>query len=1056
MKLSKIVKSDTSIKQLVDVDASAGIKNCVDCIANGMILVASVSKNIAVKDSFVFKNLTDVIKVSTGLTASVVNGVMTLSSALESIALTDLIDVNITSPVNEDILSYNSVTSKWENISPTWVPETRHLTINGVTQDLSTNRTWTISTGGGSGTVTSVVGTGTVSGLTLSGTVTTSGNLTLGGTLSLTSGNVTSALGYTPYDSTNPSNYITSAALSSYLTIASASSTYLTISNAASTYLTIASAAITYQPIFTTQNGLTYSSGYLKLGGLLTEHTTINGDTNTYNFNFTNVDSSVNTASKVFSVATSKSGNNALISLDSDTNISTFSHTDAASGDVSAIELLGTEMRIKTPGYASASNNSVLTLIDKTTGEAEWQSPTGGSGGLQYGTASGTNTYTVTISGVAGYTDGDTYVVKFTNGSDDDSTININGLGAKLLTKEFDVQLTGGDIASGQELIIIYDGTNFQTLGVAPNQLFAYVTNADSVTINKGQPVYAFGASGNRMSVKLAYNTLDTTSAQTVGVVFSTSIAAGQKGFIITQGVISGVNTGAYSAGNQLYLGATAGTLTATKPSAPNHLVYIGIVERANAGNGQIYIKPQNGYELDELHDVDLKSVGNTPVNNDVLTYVTGTDNLWKPRSISTILGYTPAGLSSPAFTGTPTAPTAATGTNTTQIATTAFVQTATLNTSISQVGIFGDGATSGTTTITSNISLSDDAYYENLTITTGTINANGYRIFVSGTLDLTNAGANAIYNNGVNQANQAAGTCSAIAAVRGGIGNTVSGYGSAQTGVAVAGVGGGCSALSGAGPAGNAATALGTSYHCCGGGAGAGGAGGASTGAGGAGGAGQSNSTLTPANFYFRTLHLGANNLNSLLTRYSLTSAGALQAIPTAGGRHGGAGGSGGGSSAASGTIGGGGGSGAGVIVLFAKTISLGGSTNSAAISARGGNGGNGSSSSFNSGSGGGGGGGGGGYVYIVASSISSTGINYINVSGGNGGDGGTTTSLILGNGGTGGTGGNGGRATIINLSANTITQYDYTANAGTAATTATTRVGTTGGAGYSAIISS
>jgi hypothetical protein len=48
------------------------------------------------------------------------------------------------------------------------------------------------------GTVTSVGGTGTVSGLTLSGTVTTSGNLTLGGTLSLTSGQVTTALGFTP------------------------------------------------------------------------------------------------------------------------------------------------------------------------------------------------------------------------------------------------------------------------------------------------------------------------------------------------------------------------------------------------------------------------------------------------------------------------------------------------------------------------------------------------------------------------------------------------------------------------------------------------------------------------------------------------------------------------------------------------------------------------------------------------------------------------------------------------------------------------------------------
>jgi hypothetical protein len=44
---------------------------------------------------------------------------------------------------------------------------------------------------GGSGTVTSVGGTGTVAGLTLSGTVTTSGSLTLGGTLAVPIGNIT-------------------------------------------------------------------------------------------------------------------------------------------------------------------------------------------------------------------------------------------------------------------------------------------------------------------------------------------------------------------------------------------------------------------------------------------------------------------------------------------------------------------------------------------------------------------------------------------------------------------------------------------------------------------------------------------------------------------------------------------------------------------------------------------------------------------------------------------------------------------------------------------------
>ncbi len=258
------------------------------------------------------------------------------------------------------------------------------------------------------------------------------------------------------------------------------------------------------------------------------------------------------------------------------------------------------------------------------------------SADLPHAIASGTNTYTVTIPGVIAYTDGDAYLIRFTNGNDDDSTLNINGIGAINLTKKSSVQVTGGDIVANQEMLVIYDGTNFQCVETTPNQLFAYVTNADSVTITKGQPVYAFGSAGNRMSVKLANNTGDATSAQTVGLVFSSSIAAGQKGFVITQGIIDGLNTGMYSAGDQLYLGATAGSLTNVKPYAPNHLVYLGIVERANAGNGQIYVKPQNGYELDELHDVDL--ISNPPTNGQVLTYDNGS-GLWINDDLPATIG---------------------------------------------------------------------------------------------------------------------------------------------------------------------------------------------------------------------------------------------------------------------------------------------------------------------------------------------------------------------------------------------------------------------------------
>lgn len=47
----------------------------------------------------------------------------------------------------------------------------------------------------------------------------------------ITSGDVTTALGYTPYDSSNPSGYIDSSALTPYLTSATASATYYPLTN---------------------------------------------------------------------------------------------------------------------------------------------------------------------------------------------------------------------------------------------------------------------------------------------------------------------------------------------------------------------------------------------------------------------------------------------------------------------------------------------------------------------------------------------------------------------------------------------------------------------------------------------------------------------------------------------------------------------------------------------------------------------------------------------------------------------------------------------------------
>ena len=67
--------------------------------------------------------------------------------------LDELHGVLITTPANNEVLTYESSTSLWKNktiataLGYTPVPTTRNLTINGTTQDLSADRTFTIATG---------------------------------------------------------------------------------------------------------------------------------------------------------------------------------------------------------------------------------------------------------------------------------------------------------------------------------------------------------------------------------------------------------------------------------------------------------------------------------------------------------------------------------------------------------------------------------------------------------------------------------------------------------------------------------------------------------------------------------------------------------------------------------------------------------------------------------------------------------------------------------------------------------------------------------------------
>jgi hypothetical protein len=146
-----------------------------------------------------------------------------------------------------------------------------------------------------------------------------------------------------------------------------------------------------------------------------------------------------------------------------------------------------------------------------------------------------------------------------------------------------------------------YNGTTWVN-GHIP--VVSYVRNAESTTLTTGTVVYLFGSTGDHATVKRADNDSDATSSKTVGLV-AASIAASENGPVVTRGYVDGIDLSVgYTAGDVLWLGED-GAFTKTKPSAPEHLVFIGVVVRAT-NNGIVYVATQNGYELDELHDVSI------------------------------------------------------------------------------------------------------------------------------------------------------------------------------------------------------------------------------------------------------------------------------------------------------------------------------------------------------------------------------------------------------------------------------------------------------------------
>lgn len=176
-----------------------------------------------------------------------------------------------------------------------------------------------------------------------------------------------------------------------------------------------------------------------------------------------------------------------------------------------------------------------------------------------------------------------------------------------------DLGLKGGNVTLqvGQEL----------------NQL---VKHADNSGLTEGKVVYITGSSGDNKTVRYARADAEATSANTFGLMTET-VTGGNKAFCTTFGLVRDINTSNLAEGKAVWLSKdTAGAMTGVRPTAPNHAVFIGFCVKAHATTGSVFVNVQNGYELDELHNVYVPS----PTNGQVLTYVSG-NSRWEAATVA-------------------------------------------------------------------------------------------------------------------------------------------------------------------------------------------------------------------------------------------------------------------------------------------------------------------------------------------------------------------------------------------------------------------------------------
>ena len=223
-----------------------------------------------------------------------------------------------------------------------------------------------------------------------------------------------------------------------------------------------------------------------------------------------------------------------------------------------------------------------------------------------------------------------------------DAVTSVNGLtgavtiptGNPISVKDEGTQITGSAASfnfTGAGVATSSDLSGNVTVSVSSagdaTTLIVEAYNDTGATIPKMSVVYINGSQGNLPKLALSLGDAEPTSSKTLGIVRS-DISNMNNGFVVATGRLQDLNTNivGWNEGDSLWLSpSVAGAITNVKPTAPNHAVFIGTLIRKHPTQGVIEVKIQNGFELQELHNVAINGIS----DGQVIKYEYAT-SLWK------------------------------------------------------------------------------------------------------------------------------------------------------------------------------------------------------------------------------------------------------------------------------------------------------------------------------------------------------------------------------------------------------------------------------------------